>query len=100
LPSDRIEYDFSRSPTLTVPADWNSQRPELLLYEGSVWYQRTVRWRTIAGQRVLLEFGAAAQRALVWLNGTLLGAHEGGFTPFLFEGTALLRDGDNDFVVK
>lgn len=34
--SDRIEYDFDESPTLTVPGDWNSQRPELSLYEGTV----------------------------------------------------------------
>src|SRR5580765_1042349 len=25
--SDLVEYDFSRSPTLEVPGDWNSQRP-------------------------------------------------------------------------
>ena len=28
-PSDRVEYDFDASPTLQVPGDWNSQRPEL-----------------------------------------------------------------------
>ena len=38
-PSDRIEYDFDQSPTLKVPGDWNSQRLELSLYEGTVWYK-------------------------------------------------------------
>ena len=35
-----VEHDFDTSPTLRVPGDWNSQRPELLLYEGTVWYER------------------------------------------------------------
>src|SRR5262249_36293587 len=37
--SDRIEYDFDRSEPLAVPGDWNSQRRELFLYEGTVWYK-------------------------------------------------------------
>jgi beta-glucuronidase len=98
--SDRIEYDFSRSPTLEVPGDWNSQRPELFLYEGTIWYQRTFEQRLAPGTRVFLEFGAAAQRATVWLNGALLGHHEGAFTPFSFEVTGALLQGTNDLVVK
>ena len=38
--SDLVEYDFARSPTLQVPGDWNTQRPELLYYEGTIWYER------------------------------------------------------------
>ena len=38
--SDLVEYDFARSPTLQVPGDWNTQRAELLYYEGTVWYER------------------------------------------------------------
>ena len=33
--SDLVEYDFARSPTLQVPGDWNTQRAELLYYEGT-----------------------------------------------------------------
>ena len=29
-----IQYDFSRSPTLNVPGDWNSQDKSLFYYEG------------------------------------------------------------------
>ena len=32
----------------------------------------------------LLKFGAVDYRATVWLNGELLGSHEGGYTPFSF----------------
>src|SRR5690606_1228079 len=33
------EYCFS-DQTLTVPGDWNSQRPDLKYYEGVVWYKK------------------------------------------------------------
>ena len=29
-PAERVEYDFDGSPTLRVPGDWNTQKPELL----------------------------------------------------------------------
>ncbi|MGA1994110.1 MAG: beta-glucuronidase, partial [Bryobacteraceae bacterium] len=32
--SEHVEYDFDTSPQLEVPGDWNTQRPELFLYEG------------------------------------------------------------------
>lgn len=68
--SDLVEYDFSRSPTLNVPGDWNSQRPELLYYEGTVWYERTFdadlpEHAAPSGGRQFVQFGAAAQRATV-----------------------------------
>jgi beta-glucuronidase len=100
--SDLVEYDFARSPTLEVPGDWNTQRPELLYYEGTVWYERRFDWTPTPATtaRVFLQFGAAAQRAVVWLNGQRLGDHEGGFTPFAFEVTGRLRAHDNSVVVK
>src|SRR5215468_9728346 len=39
---DKYELAFTAlTPTLQVPGDWNTQRPELLWYEGSVWLRRT-----------------------------------------------------------
>jgi beta-glucuronidase len=99
-PSDLVEYDFVRSPTLNVPGDWNTQRPELLFYEGPVWYERRFDYAAAPGHRVFLQFGAAAARATVWLNGRRLGEHEGGFTPFAFEATGALRPRDNAIVVR
>jgi beta-glucuronidase len=98
-----VEYDFSRSPELDVPGDWNTQRPELLYYEGAVWYERMFDRDGVAAAREgrsFLQFGAAAQRATVWLNGQRLGEHEGGFTPFAFEVTGRLRPRGNSLVVR
>jgi beta-glucuronidase len=99
-PSDLIEYDFDRSPTLTVPGDWNSQRESLFLYEGPVWYKTSFDHPSGDDSRLFVHFGAANYRALVFLNGELLGEHEGGFTPFNFEITNSVRQKDNHLVVQ
>ncbi|MEM1181665.1 MAG: glycoside hydrolase family 2 TIM barrel-domain containing protein [Acidobacteriota bacterium] len=99
-PSALQEYDFETSPTLQVPGDWNSQRPELFFYEGTVWYRRLFEAEKEPGRRLFLHFGAVNYEARVWLNGESLGFHRGGFTPFGFEITPLVRSGSNSLVVK
>ena len=42
--------------------------------------------------RILLHFGAADQYAKVWLNGKILGEHEGGYEHFSFDITPVLRE--------
>jgi len=98
--SDLVEYSFDLSPVLNVPGDWNTQREALMLYEGPVWYRREFNYRKREGTRVLVYFGAANYRAVVYLNGEKLGEHEGGFTPFNFEVTSALRDGGNFLIVE
>lgn len=98
--SELIEYDFDRSPKLLVPGDWNTQRDSLLFYEGPMWYQRNFSYQKKADTRTFLYFGAANYQARVWLNGTKLGEHVGGFTPFDFEVTDKIRDGENNIVVE
>src|SRR6266436_4531889 len=83
--SDLIEYDFDTSASLKVPGDWNTQEERLLLYEGT---------------RLFVYFGAANYLADVYLNGEKIGRHEGGFTPFNFEITKLVRDTGNVLIVK
>lgn len=45
--------------------------------------------------RVFIHFGAVDQIATVYLNGTKLGVHKGGYTPFTFELTDYIKDTDN-----
>ena len=33
------DYNFANASTLKVPGDWNTQRPDLLYYEGPIWYR-------------------------------------------------------------
>jgi beta-glucuronidase len=99
--SDLVEYDFDTSPTLDVPGDWNSQDPQLFYYEGTVWYRRKFDYSAAAaGNRLFLYFGAANYEADVYLNGRKLGRHVGGFTPFEFEVTGLVKAKGNSVVVR
>jgi beta-glucuronidase len=95
-----IEYGFSPKNTLEVPGDWNTQDDRLLFYSGSVWYQRPFEFSPKAGRRYFLHFGGANFRADVSLNGQILGRHQGGYTPFNFEVTDQLHDGDNVLIAQ
>jgi beta-glucuronidase len=99
-PSDLAEFSFDDGLELEVPGDWNSQDPRLVFYTGTVWYKRTFEHLLGSGQRTYLWFGAAHYRATVYLNGRLLGEHEGGFSPFNFEVTGRLRSGENLLIVR
>lgn len=92
------EYNFATAAKLKVPADWNSQRASLLYYEGPVWYERDFTYDPRPNRRVFLHVGAANYRSWFWVNGQKVCQHEGGFTSFNCEVTAVLRKGDN-FVV-
>jgi beta-glucuronidase len=99
--TELIEYDFDHADALQVPGDWNSQRPELLYYEGTIWYKKSFALQPQPGKRYHLYFGAINYEAHVYLNGKKLGRHKGGFTPIQYDITSLLSPtGDNFVVVK
>ncbi len=61
-----------------------------------LWYKRTFAVSANRnGKKTLLHFGAVDWRADVYVNGTLVGAHEGGFDPFSFDITSALNKGVN-----
>lgn len=94
------EYNFAGDKTLYVPGDWNTQRPELYYYEGTVWYRKHFDYAPKSDKRAFLYFGAVNYEAIVYLNGEKIGQHTGGFTPFNIEVTGLLKQGKNSLVVK
>jgi len=93
------EYDLDRSPRAVLPSSWLTQDLALRYYQGLIWYQRRFPAAPTPGKRQFLRFGAVNYGADVYLNGRKLGHHEGGFTPFTFEVTGILRAGDNRLVV-
>lgn len=94
-----IEYSFAKSPTLKVPGDWNTQRPELYYYEGLLWYQRDFDFAPKPNSRVFFHVGAANYRAMLFVNGQHICDHEGGFAPFDCEVTKALQAGKNFAVI-
>ena len=97
--TDFFEYSFDGGPMLYVPGDFNTQMPELTYMEGTVWYRRIINHKANPMNRYFIHFGAVNYIASVYLNGEYLGSHEGGFTPFQFEITDRLQEGDNALVV-
>ena len=103
-PEDLIEYDFDESPTMQIPGDWNTQDERLFFYEGTVWFKKS--WNLPpapsqgGGVRYLLYFGAVNYDCRVWVNGKEAGHHVGGFTPFNFDVTEMLKEGENTVIVK
>lgn len=93
------EYDMDRSPVAMLPQSFVTFSPEMRYYNGLVWFQRHFEAHPQPGKRAFLRFGAVDYRAQVYLNGKLVGEHIGGFTPFAFDVTDRLRDGDNEVTV-
>jgi beta-galactosidase/beta-glucuronidase len=55
------------------------------------WYQREFDVVPNEQQRVILHFGAVDYSAKVWVNGQYVGQHQGGYTPFHFDVTPILK---------
>ena len=99
-PEDLIEYDFDKSPTMKIPSDWNTQDERLFFYEGTVWFKKSFQAKPSNDYRTLLYFGAVNYDSHVWVNGKKAGHHVGGFTPFNYDISSLLKDGENVVIVK
>lgn len=99
-PMELVEYNFDTSKQMNVPGDWNTQDDQLFYYEGTVWYKRSFDYSPTAGKKQILYFGAVNYEAIVYLNGKKLGRHVGGFTPFNYDVTDVIKAGENHLIVK
>jgi beta-glucuronidase len=89
----------SGTEVVHVPHTWNIGKYDD--YEGVAWYFRTLALSpAVSGQHVELHFAATFYKSRVWLNGKLLGAHEGGYTPYWFDISSSLRAGENLLAVE
>lgn len=95
-----VEYNLDTSPTMDIPSDWNTKDDCLFFYEGTVWFKKDFVYKKTAGTRGILYFGAVNYDAKVYVNGKFVGSHIGGYTPFNFDVTNVLVDGNNFVVVK
>ncbi|MEU6420590.1 glycoside hydrolase family 2 protein [Streptomyces spiralis] len=87
---------------ITVPFAWETPASGIAAHWlQTAWYRRTFAvpadW---TGRRVVLHFGAVHHEATVWVNGTEVAHHEGGYTPFSADVTDALGDGEQLLVVR
>ena len=71
---------------INVPFPWGSLLSGVKDMADIAWYKREItippEWKN---KRVFLTIGASDWQTTVWLDGRLLGTHQGGYTPFSFE---------------
>ncbi len=112
----RWEYAFTAAGEQQPPANWDGQivvpfSPEAPLSgvgrtlqpDEVLWYRRTIRLTggPASRGRLLLHFGAVDQECRVWVDGTLVGDHVGGFLPFSFDISDALRNvAEHEIVVR
>jgi beta-glucuronidase len=91
-------FDDSSWVTVNVPHTWNVM-PKYSEYEGLAWYRRTFTAPAESRNAHLrLRFEAVFYLAHVWLNGQYLGQHEGGYTPFEFDISSIVRPGEKNVI--
>lgn len=61
----------------------------------STYRKRFTVAESTAGKRIFIDFDGAMLQSTVYINGTLLGTHPSGFTPFSFDITPHLIQGEN-----
>ncbi|MCL2180524.1 MAG: hypothetical protein FWB83_05300 [Treponema sp.] len=95
-----LDFDWESHERITVPSSWNLQKPELYYFEGFGVYSRTFRYAPrVKGERLLLRFEGAAYRTTVFLNGKIIGTHDGASTPFNADITDIVKE-DNRITVS
>jgi beta-glucuronidase len=92
---------FEPTEVIAVPASWNDQFEDWRDYTGVAWYQTDFDlpwgWQD---QRILVRFNAVSYLTEVWFNGECLGAHEGGYLPFVFDITDRVKATGNVLVAR
>jgi beta-mannosidase len=102
LPDGRIEPTAGHVPVpcrMTIPCRW--AEGGLGPFTGRVRFRRKFHWpgRLDYYERLWLVFWGVDYFAQVWVNGEVLGKHEGAFDPFEFDITRLIRP-RNELVVE
>lgn len=89
-----LEGNAAFSHRITVPFPWGSQLSGVKDKADIAWYKREItinpEWKN---KRTFLTIGASDWETTVWLDGKLLGTHQGGYTPFSFDLTELVTYG-------
>jgi beta-galactosidase len=103
--AEQAGFNDAAWSSVSTPHTWNAADGSdggSNYYRGIGWYRRhyTVP-SAYAGKQLYLQFAGANQVADVWVNGTYLGKHSGGYARFRFNATAAFHVGqDNVIAVK
>lgn len=102
---DGDDWEYAVTPTNAEPEAWEGRIRVPFALESELigvaralqpteflWYRRTFASpELLGGGRCLLHFEAVDYACSVWLNGTHLGDHTGGYLPFVYDVTDVLK---------
>ena len=101
---DSVPFNKSLKDKILVPFAWESQLSGIRkqLESNRAWYRRNFiipgEWKN---QKVLLHFDAVDWEATVYVNGSCVGTHKGGYDSFSFDISPFLNEnGNNELIVK
>jgi len=100
--AEQSAFDDSSWQKVTLPHTYNGADGDDGggYYRGPAWYRRTLMLGALAGKRAFLQFDGAALATDVYVNGTLVGRHEGGYAGFRFDVTEHLKPGVNQLSIR
>jgi autotransporter-associated beta strand protein len=98
--NDPVPTGETLSSQILVPYPMESAISGVMQYSEFSWYRRTFTvpagWN---GQRIILHLDAVNWQATVYVNGQLIGVHQGGYDPFSYDITPYLNGGTNELIV-
>jgi beta-glucuronidase len=99
--SENWTTGFNNNCPIAVPASWNDQFADDRDFLGPAWYQVKFKkpWEG-EDRKTLIRFGSVNYLSDVWLNGELIGSHEGGHLPFEFDISNKIVSENNLLVVR
>lgn len=80
------------SKQINVPFPWGSPLSGVKDEADIAWYKKIITVpKSWEKQRTFITVGASDWETSIWLDGKLLGKHQGGYTPFSFELTSYVK---------
>ncbi|MEI9944877.1 MAG: sugar-binding domain-containing protein [Chitinophagaceae bacterium] len=96
LPKEQITIPANFSGNILVPFAVESALSGVVKTVGKdsvLWYKRMISATSNKDKRTLLHFGAVDWLCDIYINGTKIGTHQGGYDPFSFDITDALKKG-------
>lgn len=97
LDIEMLSAPLTAPERLYVPASYNDQKADIRFRDhyGWAYYQRSFSVPAVDDCRLVLRFGAVTHNCVVYLNGSEIARHTGGFLPFEAEIDRALLQGTN-----
>jgi beta-galactosidase len=96
------EFQRSGIKKVNLPHTWNTDIVQGKgYYVGLAWYGKTLTIDSSMKQkRLFLRFEGALDLATVYVNGIMLGTHNGGYSAFVYEITDYVKSGENQILIS